>query len=80
MADESRADVPRGPIEVDAEAVLKSPIPQLAAAKPWFEIRSPRRPTIVLDDDTLAALAAVMNVKISDSRQIFEQFSVNRQA
>ncbi len=59
-----------GSITVDVHEVMASPDPRLAVVKRWFELRANSSTTITLDDASVGALAALMNVRPDECRRL----------
>jgi transcriptional regulator with XRE-family HTH domain len=61
-----------GPITVDPDEVLKSPDARLAPVRRYFELsaRGGQTSTMTLDENAIAALAALMNVSVLECRRI----------
>ena len=61
-----------GPITVDPDEVLKSPDSRLAPVRRYFELsaRGGHSASMTLDENAIAALAALMNVPVVECRRI----------
>ncbi len=61
-----------GPITVDPDEVLGSPDSRLAPVRRYFELsaRGGQHSTMTLDENAIAALAALMNVSVIECRRI----------